>query len=350
MFRVVATSFVCVAGLPKDPDLINRIQAFWSNGTEEACTVDVCGKPTKKFERMMNTQPGVQWMDHGGYCGSWAIQRATMAKGAWISQQQVRDHTVAGGGNDNEILETNIDLALKNLKLKAEGFDYEHLPTPQKDSYRKWIKQQLAAGNAVVAMIMYPGRHYPVYAGLRYGLYSHIEPIVGILSDHPLTDQDFYDDDYTAHYNDAGTSTYYRRMDSMIGSYDGHTSSCPEVSGDGMCFNDQRGFGWAIQGFQDEKPGLPLSLTVNPWKSEPNTREGESPTRLEGTITVENLQVGQQYSIYRWDSVSDAFDYTKGPIHRFTAADTKQVYTDSRAIDSDSATYYRCLADSAIVV
>lgn len=42
--------------------------------------------------------------DAGGFCGSWSIQRAVMAKGAWISQQQVRNHTVAGGGHDEESL------------------------------------------------------------------------------------------------------------------------------------------------------------------------------------------------------------------------------------------------------
>merc|ERR1711981_426204 len=56
-----------------------------------------------KYEKSVASQPGYQWDDAGGYCGSWAIQRATLAKGAWISQQQVRDHTSPGGGHDNEI-------------------------------------------------------------------------------------------------------------------------------------------------------------------------------------------------------------------------------------------------------
>ena len=41
-----------------------------------------------KYERIVASQPGFQWGEAGGYCGSWAIQRATLAKGAWISQQQ----------------------------------------------------------------------------------------------------------------------------------------------------------------------------------------------------------------------------------------------------------------------
>ena len=75
-----------------------------------------------KYEKILPAQPGYQWDDAGGYCGSWAIQRATMTKGAWISQQQVRDHTSPGGGHDNEILSTNIEEALTNLKIDFEGF------------------------------------------------------------------------------------------------------------------------------------------------------------------------------------------------------------------------------------
>jgi hypothetical protein len=223
-----------------------------------------------KFELISNAWPGVQWMDAGGYCGSWSIQRATMAKGAWISQQQVRHHTVLGGGHDEEILATNIDVALKNLKLKAEGFDYVNTPVPQVNSYRKWIKKQLVDGNTLVWMIMLNGGHYPVCPGLPFGLYSHVEPVVGILSDHPLTDEEFYDDDVVVHFTDADTNIYYRTMQSLPGTYD-YVAHCPGKDYLAYpCINPQRGFGWAIQGFLDERKGLPLSFAIHKWQSEPD--------------------------------------------------------------------------------
>jgi hypothetical protein len=92
-----------------------------------------------------------------------SIQTALLAKGAYVSQQQVRDHTVPGGGNDNEILETNIDLAFANLKIMAEGFDYKHQPVPQFDAYMKFIKRNLAAGHPIVWMILLYNGHFPVY-------------------------------------------------------------------------------------------------------------------------------------------------------------------------------------------
>ena len=87
------------------------------------CEGGACEKPDMKYERIATVQPGYQWDDAGGYCGSWATQRNLLAHGAWISQQQVRDHTTACGGNDNEILSCNIEEAWTNLKVSYEAFN-----------------------------------------------------------------------------------------------------------------------------------------------------------------------------------------------------------------------------------
>lgn len=318
------------------------------------CTDPECTKPTKKYEQIMNTQPGYQWNDAGGYCGSFATQRAAMAKGAWISQQQVRDHTVPGGGHDNEILDTNIDLAWKNLKLKFTSFDFMNEPLPQIDGIRSFLKSELSQGNVVVMMIMKNGHQFPVYSGMTEpsGFYDHIVPFVGIMSDRPLSDETFTDDDYIVHYTDHSVYPYYRSMDSLIGTYDGR-SNCPSTSGNPqyVCLHPQYGFGWAMQGFQDEKEGLPMSLTVDPWESEPDTREWQSPTQLTGTLHIEGLESGSKYAVYRWDSVESAFDYSNPTsVHRFVASGPKETYTDSQTFISSGTTYYRCILDSDVIV
>lgn len=336
------------SALPGDQQILDQIRAFKSgNVTQFPCVAPQCKKPNKKYELISNAQPGLQWDDAGGYCGSWSVQRAVMAKGAWISQQQVRNHTIPGGGHDEEILATNIDLALKNLKIKAEGFDYKNTPTPQVDSYRKWIKKQLVAGNTMVWMIMLNGGHYPVYPGVPYGLYSHVEPVVGILSDHPLTDEEVYDDDVVVHYTDADTNAYYRTMKSLPGNYF-IVAHCPGADYLGYpCINKQRGFGWAIQGFLDEKQGLPLSLTIDKWQREPDIRAGEKPEPLTGTITVTGLTKGTKYAIYRWDTVAKAFDYDHpDKVQHFTATKDTEVYTDPITFWSNSTTYYRCVQET----
>lgn len=57
------------------------------------CEGGACETLDMKYQRSVDIQPGDQWGDAGGYCGSWASQRAFMGIGAWVSQQQVRDHT-----------------------------------------------------------------------------------------------------------------------------------------------------------------------------------------------------------------------------------------------------------------
>jgi hypothetical protein len=356
MVRLV-TFIGCLAGalaMPGDDEIADEIEAYL-NGTAQvgACNLPECNKPSKKYEQIMNTQPGYQWNDAGGYCGSFATQRAAMAKGAWISQQQVRDHTKSGGGNDNEILDTNIDLAWQNLKLKYESFDFRHEATPHVDKIRKFMKKQMSAGNVVVMMIQKAGHRFPIY-GMKEpsGFYDHVVPFTGIMSDHPLTDEQFYDDDYIVHYTDHSVYPYYRSMESLVGAYNGK-SSCPSTSGDAqyVCLHPKYGFGWALQGFQDSKDGLPLSLTVDPWEQEPDTRRGSKATQLTGTLHIEGLSAGKKYAVYRWDSVSAAFDYSNPTsVHRFTASGSTEKYTDSKTFISSGTTYYRCIVDSSDVV
>lgn len=279
-----------------------------------------------------------------------------MVKGAWISQAQVRAHTKHCAGNDNEILACNIDAALKSLKLKAEGFDYKHLPTPQADAYRKWIKAKIVAGHGVVWMIMQPGEQYPVYPDLpkNSSQYGHIEPVMGILSDHPLNDTALYDDDYVVHFTDADAHPYYRSMQSLPDNTK-YTGNCRSSHYTGYpCIYDQLGFGWAIEGFLDNGGNqftiMPLSLTVDP-VNEPDIRTGSKPEALSGTLIATGLTAGTKYAIYRWGSVETAFDYSRPhSTHRFTATSDTEAYTDAESFASDSATYYRCILDAGKVV
>merc|ERR1719356_210695 len=89
------------------------------------------------------------------------------------------------------------------------------------------MKSKLADGHVVVWMIMLcqdpdgalpepcKPSHYPVYPGLPYGQYSHVEPVVGILSDQPLNNTEWYEDDYIVHYTDSDPHAYYRSMQSL---------------------------------------------------------------------------------------------------------------------------------------
>eukprot|EP00656_Telonema_subtile_P038356 TRINITY_DN4310_c0_g1_i1.p1 TRINITY_DN4310_c0_g1~~TRINITY_DN4310_c0_g1_i1.p1 ORF type:complete len:357 (-),score=102.69 TRINITY_DN4310_c0_g1_i1:138-1208(-) len=306
------------------------------------CQGGNCGNPTMAYQRLSASQPGFQWDDAGGYCGSWASQRAILAKGAWISQQQVRDHTKPCGGHDNEILSCNIDEALTNLKIDYEGFDYKTTPLPQTAAYGKWLKKQLVSGYAVAWMILWSGQSYPIYdLTPPMGMYGHVEPVIGIQSNHPLNDTTVYDDDTVLHYNDGGVNTIHRKISSIAGTWagPGKQADCGDYS---YCIGNPYGFGWAVKGFKDDKPFVSASLHIDPWLSEPDTRSGKAPEALKGTVTATDLTEGSKYDIYRWDTVAEAFTYTaEYKKSSFTAVTDQHVYTDDKSFMSNGTTYYR---------
>ena len=135
----------------------------------DVCEGGLCEKPDMKYERFVDIQPGSQWGDAGGYCGSWSSQRAFLGIGAWVSQQQVRDHTthcnttLPNGGHDSEVMSCNIDEAWKSLRIDYNSFDYTNTPLPQTAAYAKWLKKQLVSGFVVAWMIMWKGQSYPIY-------------------------------------------------------------------------------------------------------------------------------------------------------------------------------------------
>jgi len=336
------------------PALVEAMLPFMYNESL-VCEMGECEKPGMAYERIMKSQPGYQWGDSGGYCGSWAIGRAALAKGAYIDQQMVRDHTSPSPGcpssHDSEILTPNIEEAFSRLKIKVEGFDYKNLPTPQQDAFLPWLKKQLVAGNPVTWFIMWDGQTYPIYdLEIPHGVYGHVEPVIGIQSNHPLTDETVYDDDIAVHFDDNSQNTIYKPFNTLAGDWagPGHKGQCQ--SGSRYCIGPYS-YGWAVQGFLDDREALPLSLSIDPWQREPDIATHESPTQITGTLTIEGMTAGITYDIYRWDSAEDAFTYSNAyKITTFTATGDTFVFQDPKTFSSYSATYYRCIESSSIVV
>lgn len=340
------------------PALVEAMMPYMYNESA-VCEMGECEKPNMKYERIMKSQAGQQWNDAGGYCGSWAIGRAALARGAYIDQQMVRDHTSPSPGcptsHNSEILTPNIEEAFRRLKLKVEGFDYKNLPTPHQDAFFSFLKKQLVAGNPVTWFIMWSGQTYPIYdLQLPHGVYGHVEPVMGIQSNHPLTDETVYDDDVLVHFDDNSKTTIYKPFKTLSGDWSGkgHRSQCQ--SGSRYCIGPYA-YGWAVQGFLDDREGLPLSLSINPWQSEPNVAPTKQtpakPTQITGTLTAEGLTAGAKYDIYRWDSAEDAFTYKDSyKITTFTATSDANVFKDPKTFSSYSATYYRCVESTTSTV
>jgi hypothetical protein len=326
----------------------------------DACDATSCEQPSRKYSKMLPMQPGIQWNQHGGYCGAWSFQRAALAKGAYISQQQVRDHAEFGGGHDEEILNTNIDSAFEKLHIRHDNFEFNVLPTPQSTEYLKFMKKHLVADNPVIWMVMFDGDSSPT-AGYTMdnttnGIYGHVEPVVGIMSDHDLSDGTVYDDDVFAYFDDASKTTHYATATEVPGQCEFQAgaatcqSRCP-TGYFGQCVWDQRGYIYAVQDLADARDAVPVSLSISPYASEPYTRGGETPIDITGTLTISELKVGMTYDIYRWDSAEDAFVYNDAhKIRTFTATSDTEAFEDPTKFLSSSATYYRCVPATEQVI
>eukprot|EP00930_Biecheleria_cincta_P035313 TRINITY_DN24292_c0_g1_i1.p1 TRINITY_DN24292_c0_g1~~TRINITY_DN24292_c0_g1_i1.p1 ORF type:complete len:364 (-),score=47.56 TRINITY_DN24292_c0_g1_i1:167-1258(-) len=341
--------------------LKNRIKNADLSDTLDVCNSSLCQQPTRKYTKMLSMQPGVQWMQHGGYCGAWSVQRAALAKGAYISQQQVRDHAKFGGGHDEEILNTNIDGAFSRLRIRTEDFKFNVLPTPQSDAYLEFMKKHLLSDNPVIWMVMFGADSYPdpgyTMDNQTNGVYGHIEPVVGIMSNHPFTDEVVHDDDVFAYFDDASKQTLYVSANKVAGTcnYGGSQTcraSCPAgFFGIGQCVWNQRGYIYAIQDFLDERDAVPASLSISPFASEPYTRGGDKPIEITGTLTAKGLKAGSKYDIYRWGSAEDAFVYNDAnKIATFIATKETHTFEDPTKFLSSSATYYRVVPASSINV
>jgi len=286
-----------------------------------------------------------------------------MAKGAYISQQQVRDHAEFGGGHDEEVLVTNIDGVFEKLHIKAEDFQFNVLPSPQSEEYLKFMKRNLIADNPVIWMVMFNGDSSPdadyTMDNHTNGIYGHIEPVVGFRSNYELTDDTVHDSDVFVYFDDASKHNHYVTADKVPGqcNYGSDdkivrnirqcTAKCSTGLRGQQCVWDQHGYIYAIQDFTDERDAAPVSLSISPWASEPYTRGGYAPIDITGTLTVSSLQSGSVYDIYRWDSAEDAFVYTDAnKIETFTATQDTHTFEDPKTFLSSSATYYRCVPAS----
>lgn len=166
---------------------------------------------------------------------------------------------------------------------------------------------------------MWNHQKYPIY-GLTppEGMYGHVEPVIGIQSNHPLNDTTVYEDDVVVHYTDAGTNTVHRALSTLPCKWAGvgHRADCGRYQ---YGLGNPYGFGWAVKGFSHDGQSaraMPASLHIQPWKSEPDTRRGDQPEALTGTLThIHRIRTYTRVCAFTTYMCIHTCAYTGGP-HR----------------------------------
>ena len=305
-----------------------------------------------------------QWNIAGGFCGAFSLQHAALAFGVWVSQDLVRKanrdqpgpHHMHGDTTVGfEVMPSNVAYTAAHLRLNYVEWDSSQ-PSPQAPAYKKWLKRNLAGGNTVVWFPICKGDPHQCYPDScpNGGSCDHVEPMYGLYSNHPLTDEEVYDDDWILHASDQDLEPYYRPLNSLDDSL-GMTGNCKNAgAGFGKnemypCFDQQVTYGLAVTGLNVSGSTFPVSLSTPGSISEPDVRMGQAPSNLKGTVTVTGLTAGSRYILYRYGSTAALpagpnFDTGYDAKTPFTAAAGSFTYEDPKTFASNTAVYYVAVA------
>jgi hypothetical protein len=345
-----------------------RLSSSTNNETElggcspACCVPGVCEEPAAVFKRVFTIKPRQQWNIAGGFCGSISIQVLLMAHGAWISEDLVRKANIGaqcfGHSEPNEGCEVgpeNYAETAEGLRLKYDVWDYSQ-PKPQATAFKAWLKSHLAQGAPVMWAPMekgeYPHQPYGSKSVPGGGAFDHHEPIIGIGSNHNLSDTTVYDDDWILHYSNQDLMPYYRTFSSledelhMNGNCDNASTIYPNREAF-PCFYNQVTYGLAVFGFDVQAPTLPVQIDVD-HQIEPNVRSHEKPLPFQATVTISRLTAGKSYILYRYSGINSFpdKDFEKGYDHKiaFVASNSTYIFKDPNSFLSNGAVYYIAVA------
>lgn len=323
------------------------------------CSPGVCTEPDVKFKNFLDIKPRQQWNIEGGFCGSLSVQVLMMGKGAWVSEDLVRKANIGAkcfghgsAGEGCEVGPENYAETAQGLNLKYEVWDYLNEPKPQAKGFKAWIKKHLASGSPVMWAPMekgeYPHQPYGPTSTPGGGAFDHHEPIIGIGSNHDLSDLTVYDDDWLLHHSNQDLMPYYRKFSSLE---DGlhMDGNCANAGTDYPnreafpCFYDQVAYGLAVNGLNVSAPTLPVTIDVDK-QEEPNVRTFQKATPLHATVTVKGLTKGTSYVLYRYEGINSfpASDFDQGYKKKtpFVASGETWKLKDPDSFLSNGAVYY----------
>jgi hypothetical protein len=347
-------------------DVFSPVFAADSTGacSPACCTPGVCTEPDTKFKSVLTIKPRQQWNIEGGFCGAISVQVLMMGHGAWVSQDLIRKANIDApchGHEENkegcEVGPENYAATAKGLRLKYDVWDYTQ-PKPQAKAFKSWMKSHLVRGAPVMWAPMekdeFPHQPYGPKSTPGGGAFDHHEPILGIGSDHDLSDPTVYDSDWLLHYSNQDLMPYYRRFSTledglhMNGNCQNASTNYPNREAY-PCFYNEVTYGLAVNGLDMKTPTLPLQLDVDK-QEEPNVRLGQKPVPLRATVTVRGLSVGKSYILYRYNgfnsfpasNVSHGYDKKT----RFVALSDTWMSEDPEFFLSDGAVYYLAVLES----
>ncbi len=297
------------------------------------------------------TSPRLQWNENHGYCGEVSLISAGLYYGQYLSQYDARSLACNGGSQTGNqlLLGINDQQAAKAMRLQATTW-----PNASQDSnsFLAWVSEHVNEGHPV-AIGLYTNEY------LFYGdtdptagddEYDHIVPVLSMDEDNiTFSDNGLWGDAKDPQYLFTYPLSTFVATRKEANNPNGQVYSLSK---------ETNNYGIAITGILDEDDEtLPVRVTTNLNYEYPEIANKSSkrpaPMPLTLEITIQNLEPGILYTLYRYNDFSKvptssfnahASDATKSWQIQITSGSTYQL-TDSTL--SDTSAIYRCVkADS----
>ena len=154
---------------------------------------------THKNKITLPISPRFQWQANFGYCGETALISAGLYYGQYVSQYDARAYA-SKNQNQNERASQLLIGINENTAANVMHLDIEKWNNFRADNFLAWVKKNIIQKHPVVIGTY---QNMSLFEEVGDAEYDHIVPIIGIETNHSLTDYKYHADDII-HFSDNG--------------------------------------------------------------------------------------------------------------------------------------------------
>lgn len=308
--------------------------------------------------------PRKQWNTNSGYCGEVALISAGLYYGQYISQYEARAIAIKNRPQYKGQLLLGVNDVDAAKKMHLKSVEWNTNKERNTKQFLAWVKTNVVKGYPVAIGIftnefLFYGKTNP---NAGDDLYDHIVPVIGISSNHALSDKRYFGSDIIT-FSDNGLWRD-RKENPYIFSYrfDAFQADRQQANAkNGEIYSLYDGginYGIAILGVMDKNGDtLPVRVSTNVNYERPaiknKTSKRPPPMPLILTITVSGLQPGVVYNLYKYNNL-DAVPNERFNANAGKASDRWSIqissgstFTMQQEIQSDEIAVFRAVRASA---